>query len=71
MSLGAGTYKVSGARQCSSMREVSMATLQAPPPPTRTFTSVGGGASMGPPTPTLIINIFVVGCSTQYGSSEA
>ena len=69
MSLGAGAYKVSGARQCSSMREVSMATLQAPP--TQTFTSVGGGASMGPPTPTLIINIFVVGCSTQYGSSEA
>jgi len=33
MSLGAGAYKVGGARQCSSMREVSMATLQAAPHP--------------------------------------
>ena len=80
MSLGAGAYKVGRARQCFSMREVSMATLQVPPPPppphththTQAFTSIGGGASMEPPTPTLIINMFVVVSSTtHYGSSKA
>ena len=78
MSLGAGAYKVGRARECSSMREVSLATLQVPPPPPppiQTFTSIGGGASkqeeMGPLTPTLIINIFVVVCLTHYVSSKA
>ena len=76
MSLGAGAYKVGRARECSSMREVSLATLQVPPPlPIQTFTSIGGGASkqkeMGPLTPTLIINIFVVVCLTHYVSSKA
>ena len=77
MSLGAGAYKVGRARECSSMREVSLATLQVPPPPLpiQTFTSIGGGASkqkeMGPLTPTLIINIFVVVCLTHYVSSKA
>ena len=79
MSLGAGAYKVGRARECSSMREVSLATLQVPPPPPplpiQTFTSIGGGASkqeeMGPLTPTLIINIFFVVCLTHYVSSKA
>ena len=79
MSLGAGAYKVGRARECSSMREVSLATLQVPPHlpplPIQTFTSIGGGASkqeeMGPLTPTLIINIFVVVCLTHYVSSKA
>lgn len=73
MSLGAGAYKVGRARQCFSMREVSMATLQVPPHThTQAFTSIGGGASMEPPTPTLIINMFVVVSSTtHYGSSKA
>ena len=80
MILGAGAYKVGRARECSSMREVSLATLQVPPPPPpplpiQTFTSIGGGASkqkeMGPLTPTLIINIFVVVCLTHYVSSKA
>ena len=79
MSLGAGAYKVGRARECSSMREVSLATLQVPPHlpplPIQTFTSTGGGASkqeeMGPLTPTLIINIFVVVCLTHYVSSKA
>ena len=68
MSLGAGAYKVGRPGQCSSMREVSMAT---PHTHTQAFTSIGGGASMGPPTPTLIINMFVVVSSTHYGSSKA
>ena len=83
MSLGAGAYKVGRARECSSMREVSLATRQVPPPhptpppplPIQTFTSIGGGASkqeeMGPLTPTLIINIFFVVCLTHYVSSKA
>ena len=75
MSLGTGAYKVGRARECSSMREVSLATLQVPPLPIQTFTSIGGGArkqeEMGPLTPTLIINIFVVVCLTHYVSSKA
>ena len=82
MSLGAGAYKVGRARECSCMWEVSLATLQVPPPdppppalPIQTFTSIGGGASkqeeMGPLTPTLIINIFFVVCLTHYVSSKA
>ena len=78
MSLGAGAYKVGRARECSSMREVSLATLQVPTPPPlpiQTFTSIGGGASkqkeMRPLTPTRIINILVVVCLTHYVSSKA
>ena len=63
MNLGAGAYKVGGARQCLGTRkEVSMATLRVAP--TQTSTSFGAyirGASeqdeMGPPTPTLLMNI--------------
>ena len=54
MCLGAGAYKVVGAKQCSSMRkEVSMATLLMVP--TQTFSSCfksNNQSEMGPPIPT-------------------
>ena len=77
MSLGAGAYKVGRARQCSSMREVSLATLQVPPhpplppPPSKHLPQASKQEEMGPLTPTLIINIFVVVCLTHYVSSKA